>query len=652
MSTVSGTNVPPISFPGIASGIDYTSIIAKLVSLQLAPTTVLNSQIQQLSSANLEMVKINGMLASVQNSLTKITDTSLFNTFTATSSNPTILSAAQAPNVTAAPGTYQILNTQLATPTTVIGAPGKGHKIQDPLPPGGNSDTIAGLNNEFTQISATNGTGGTGKVTINGVSVTYDVTSQSLAQILATINNSVQLQTADPTFNIGYVAGTDTIRITDTNNPISLGGAGDSGNLLQVLKLDTAQINNGPTPKTVTASGGVGGINPNVALNSTNQFSEVTDANFVTPVTGGTFSINGVQITVQATGNLNDVINSINASNAGVTASFNTTTGQIALQNKATGTQSITLSNGSSNFLTAVGLLGAGVTTTLGSQASLTLQTGGGPQTFFGNSNTFSNVIPGVNLTINQTSATPTTVTVAQDTSGVSAGLSGFISAYNAAIQEINSATAAPQIISNINSAQNGQVVSPAGILFGSNNDVAGIKDRLVNLATTVLTGNGSSYNSLATIGLTLNQSFTQTTSGTTTSSTTTGTDGTFSALDTTKLSSALAAKPSAVSNLIAGVSLQFGTYLTGVTGLPTLLGQSFVPSSTSSLLQSYETSNSNQITSIQQQVQQIQDSANQYANQLRASFVASEAQIAKLQSVQSQLGLLISSFSNSGQSH
>lgn len=651
-STVQGTNVPPISFPGIASGIDYTSIIAKLVSLQLAPTTVLNNQIQQLSSANLEMIKINGMMASVQTSLTSVTNTSLFNTFTATSSSPTILGASQTPGVTATPGVYQILNTQLATQTTVIGAPGKGHSVRDLL--GGTpSDQIAGLNNEYTQITATNGTGTQGKVTINGVTVTYDVTSQSLQQILTTINNAVQLQTADPTFNIGYVGATDTIKITDTNNPISLGGAGDTGNLLQVLKLDTAQINNGPTPKTVTASGGVGGINPNLALNSKNQYSTVTDANFNTPVTGGTFSVNGVLITVQNTGNLNDVITSINSSNAGVNATFNTTTGQLTLQNKGTGTQSITLSNGSSNFLTAVGLLGAGATTTLGAQASLTLQKPGGPQTFYGNSNIFSNVIPGITLTVNQTSAVTTSVTVAQDTSGVANALGGFISAYNAAITEINTATAAPQMISDPNSAQNGQLVSPGGILFGSNDDVLGIKDRLVNLATTVLSGNGTSYNSLAAIGVALNQSFTQTQSNGSTQSTSTGTDGTFSALDTTKLAAALAASPTVVSNLINNVSTQFGTYLTGVTGLPTLLGVGFVPSGTGApLLQSFETSNSNQITSLQQQVQQIQDSANQYADQLRASFVSSEAQIAQLQSIQSQLGLLISSFSGSGQSH
>lgn len=35
VSNIPGDNVPPVSFPGIVSGIDYNSIIQKLTSLTL-----------------------------------------------------------------------------------------------------------------------------------------------------------------------------------------------------------------------------------------------------------------------------------------------------------------------------------------------------------------------------------------------------------------------------------------------------------------------------------------------------------------------------------------------------------------------------------------------------------------------------------------
>ncbi len=106
MSSVGpGTNQAPISFPGIASGIDYNAIISKLTSLQLSQNTVYNTQITGLTSANTELIKINGMFTSVQNALGALSNPALFNAVSATSSSPTTLTAGGIPNVTATPGT-------------------------------------------------------------------------------------------------------------------------------------------------------------------------------------------------------------------------------------------------------------------------------------------------------------------------------------------------------------------------------------------------------------------------------------------------------------------------------------------------------------------------------------------------------------------
>jgi len=75
-------------------------------------------------------------------------------------------------------------------------------------------------------------------------------------------------------------------------------------------------------------------------------------------VTAGTFTINGVQISVDPTSDtLNDIINRINGSGAGVTASYDTATDTLVL----TSPNPIALGspNDTSNFLQVVGLLGS-----------------------------------------------------------------------------------------------------------------------------------------------------------------------------------------------------------------------------------------------------------------------------------------------------
>src|SRR5690242_15978636 len=92
-SSIPGTNLPPISFPGIASGIDYNSIISKLTSLTLAPTTQLNQQVATLNAANAELIKINGLLSNVQSSLNGLSMSAIYNAISATSSNTGVLTA-------------------------------------------------------------------------------------------------------------------------------------------------------------------------------------------------------------------------------------------------------------------------------------------------------------------------------------------------------------------------------------------------------------------------------------------------------------------------------------------------------------------------------------------------------------------------------
>jgi flagellar hook-associated protein 2 len=660
MSSVPGTNVPPVSFPGIASGIDYNSIISKLTSMTLAPVTQLKQQMATLNAANAELIKINGLLNDVQNALTGLSDSNIYDAVTATSSMPSIAAASGIAGGNASPGTYTITNTQLATATQIVSSTSAGHKETDAL--GASTGDAVPLADSYAAITPSNGTGSQGSVTINGVTVNYDVNSQSIDTIFANINAAVQA--VDPTFSIGFAPGTDTVQITDSNGPISLGSSSDQGNLLQVLRLDQAQIVNTSSSGSVTGTAGVGGINQALEFNSTNA-QGTTDANYVTPVTSGFFTINGVQITLDnTTDNLYSVIQRINASSAGVNASYDSASGQITLTNKSTGAQSIVLGSSSdtSNFLSATGLTAAsGASTTIGRQASLTFQdASGASHTVYSNSNTVTTAIPGVQLNLLSNSTSQYQVTVGQDSSQLVTALNTFVSAYNAAIDEINTATQPPVVIQGGAGSAIGTAPSAAvggGILYG-NADVQSIKDELVNMVD-AYDPNNTAAPSLSSIGLDLTSSFAQlaatgasssSTNPAVTTQTLQGTDGELQPLDASKLQALFASNAPAVQSLLNGASglvTTMGTYLTDVTGLPTQTSTSILGSIPSlSLIQGFENSNNSEVDSIQQQITQIQNNANQQADALRAEFVSTESTLAGYQALQQQLG---SFFSGSG---
>jgi len=99
-------------------------------------------------------------------------------------------------------------------------------------------------------------------------------------------------------------------------------------------------------------------VNPDNPFNGTGS----TDPNLQTgfDVTAGSFQINGTTIDVQADDSINSVLDSINSSGAGVTATFDAASETVLLtQNTPGSTPDIVLSNDTSGFLAAVKLDGA-----------------------------------------------------------------------------------------------------------------------------------------------------------------------------------------------------------------------------------------------------------------------------------------------------
>ncbi|MGC2130819.1 MAG: flagellar filament capping protein FliD [Candidatus Aquilonibacter sp.] len=646
-STALGTTAP-ISFPGIVSGINYNAIISKLTELSLAPTTLLNAQIATLNNANAELVKISNLLSSVQNALANLSNPDLFSTYQAASGDASALSATGIPGVTATPGLYTIDSVKAATNTSILSSASAGHSITDLITTGtyaGQASNTVPLADSYARVTPLNGASGAGSVTVDGVSISYNVDGQSLNQILNNITSQVD-SSADAGFLATLVNGV--VEFTSSDQQISLGSSQDQGNLLSVLQLSNAQLINSAGSGSITGTANVGGIDPDADFNSGDS------AAFVTPVTAGTFTINGVKISVSANQNLTDILNEINSSTAGVTAVFNSITGQIDLTNAASGPQSIVLgaSGDTSNFLTATGLTAAsGAKTTVGQQSAITVQNPDGTSsTYYNNSNTVTNVLPGLSLTISGNTTTPFTLNVTQNTTLLVSTVSAFISTYNAAVNEINTATA-PPIVLAIQPGTNATAQSlPGGVLWGNAN-VQSVVSEFEDILGGFL-GSGNSYNSLAQIGLSLDSSY-STIEATSADAqgpnqtpvqqaTVDGTDGQLAPLNVSKFLAAYQSDPSAVQNLIVGatsLTTQLGSYLATVTGSPTLLDSGPVGNVPAvSLIQNFENGNNDTITSLSQQVSQITDTANQQATALRAGFVASETAIAGLQAEQQEL--------------
>ena len=88
-SATSGTlgDAAPVSFPGIASCIDYDSIIEKYTADTLLQEKPDIAQVNNLNSQNTAILKITNLIGAVQDSLTALSNPTLFDAYKATVSN-------------------------------------------------------------------------------------------------------------------------------------------------------------------------------------------------------------------------------------------------------------------------------------------------------------------------------------------------------------------------------------------------------------------------------------------------------------------------------------------------------------------------------------------------------------------------------------
>ena len=200
------TAAPTISFSGLASGLDTTSIISQLTTTAQIPITTLNTQIAGYNSQLADWQTLNTGLASLQTAVTSLSSLATTNVPTAASTNPA--AATITSQVGAAVGSHSLSVTQLAQAQEVVSA---------------------------SQSSGTTALGLSGSFTLNGKTIQINA-SDALQDVAAKINGAG----AGAAANVVAV-GTNDYRLTLTSAQTgvvnSLAAADTGGTVLSSLGL-------------------------------------------------------------------------------------------------------------------------------------------------------------------------------------------------------------------------------------------------------------------------------------------------------------------------------------------------------------------------------------------------------------------------------
>ncbi|MEQ8171631.1 MAG: flagellar filament capping protein FliD [Candidatus Eremiobacterota bacterium] len=599
---------------GSVSGSSSSSFdFSILTQLELARDREPLTQMQTKQSSNKlklsAMQSLNSQIVSLNSSISTLNTSSTYASKSTVSSNTGV--ATITANANSAAGTYKLTNvTQLATSTKMTtSSTNAGGGL------GGSISPTATLINAGFGITPSNGGDGKGSFTIDGITIEYDVETDKLEDssdtehsIVDRINNA--MAGAGKNITADYDETTDkfTLVRTGSTDTISISSGADKGNLLSALNLTSA---------TQDTSGGNNTVTSSIHLKTVKADEVLTSAksNFGVSITAGSFTINGTTLNIGSTDTLNSVLEKINNSSAGVSASYDRTTDKLVLNSKTTGTTSIMVgaTSDTSNFLSAAFIKNGVATEETGKNAVFQIEgiNNGNPITR--NSNSISDLIDGVTIQLKSTyntgttTETPISLSISQDTSTAYNAISSFVSNFNSLVSNLKIKTAPADV-------ENDTVTTESGVLHGDA-FFTGMRSELQLQATNLVNGITGNYNSLSSIGITLNES------------------GELS-IDSSKLNSALSSNMSDVQQIFTnssyGIASTMSTYLTGITD-----------SSTGSLTKSIEyfTETSNNLDSQIEKFEEYLTKREEYYTQKYADIQATyDALLSQSTSVMFQL--------------
>jgi flagellar hook-associated protein 2 len=377
------------------------------------------------------------------------------------------------------------------------------------------------------------GTAGFGTpVTAGTFTVDGDQVTVSTTESLQDVFNSIATATNNKV-TASYSSSTDEITLASNDgSEVVLGSAADTSNFLQVAQL----YNNGTD--SVTSSSALGHVQLNANMSSADTSTAITDGGNGQ----GEFTVNGIAINYNSsTDSIQDVINNINESAAGVTASYDSVDNRFVLTNNTTGDVGVSVQDVTGNFAAATGL----ATGTLQHGSNLLYTVNGSSQQLVSQSNTITPAESNISgLTVTALGKGAVTMNVAGDSSAVTTAVQQFVTDYNALQNYINS----QQIVSTSSSG-----TTTPGPLTGDETANQLVSDIRSMVTSAVSSLSGQPVSMLSDLGITTN-----------------GQNNTL-AVNTSTLNSAVADNLSEISALFNdptnGIATQLNNYITNALG-------------------------------------------------------------------------------------
>ena len=451
---------------GLASGFDWRSLVNQLTEVERAPQRQLRSEQAGLQTRKSALGSIKTQLSVLKNRIAALSSDSVLQARKASTTDPAVITATALPGP--ASGNYQFNVTQLATASRTVGATGVGSNLYPTSNVATGTLSTKGFNPAITA----------GTLTVDGVQITIDPAVDTLQDVFD------RIATATPgNIQGSYDPVTDTITLQrpgGTGPALVIGSATDSSNFFSVSRL----ANNGTSQ--LTSSSSLGSIKPASLLNAANFQTAVTDGG----AGAGVFKINGVSISFNAgSDSVQNLMDRINASAAGVSISYDRITDQFTLTNKVTGNLGVALEDVTGNFLAAAGLT-TGATFQAGNDLLYTIN-GGSTLSSHSNSLTSDSTgIDGLSLAVLKTGTS--TVTLEADTGAIKGAIKSFIEDYNRAQTTIDSLTSS-------STDSSGKVTRST---LAGDSDTNEIASKLRGIAFNQSTGLTGVLNSLSKIGI------------------------------------------------------------------------------------------------------------------------------------------------------
>ncbi len=463
------------------------------------------------------------------------------------------------------------------------------------------TDTTGSTNSNLIVANA-DSTDSADKLNITTNAATTSVNSGNLN--LQTVSENTTLASLNGGQGVaqGFFSVTDsngaTVRVNIGKNQQTIGDVITSINSLGLGV--TAGLNSAGNGILLTDTAGGGGTLKVTEGNSTTA----ADLHLLAAATtnAGTQTINGstaATITTTSTDTIQTLINKINAAGAGVTAALFSDGSSVKPYSLQLTSQ---VAGQVGELQIDASSLGLNLNQTVaGQDALLLVNTPGSSGTLVSSSsNNFTNVLAGATLTVNGTSTTPVSITVASDPTQLVATVQAIVNEYNSVQSDIQTLTAYDT------------TTNSGGTLQGDPTALE-VQSQLANLFTSITSGFGG-VQSLADLGVTVGQ------------------DGS-ATLDSSVLTSKFTSDPTDVQNFLStattGISAQFKTLLDQLAG------------PNNSLLSSKTDSIATQISNNTTKINQYNQTLSSEQTRLLDEFYAQESVLAQLQSDQQTVSAL-----------